>query len=74
MIPQHSSRHHLLCFMFHHLGGETVKQARRMRFDIIARLEQQKPCARRNGCEDRVEMIEGANDAAGKPLRALTLL
>jgi hypothetical protein len=27
MIPPHSSPKHLLCFMFHRLGCETVKQA-----------------------------------------------
>ena len=27
MILRHSSAEHLLCFMFHRLGRETVKQA-----------------------------------------------
>jgi hypothetical protein len=35
MIPQHSSSRHLLCFMFHSLGAETVKQAPGLHFGRV---------------------------------------
>ena len=40
MIPRHSSPEHLLCFMFHRLGCETVKQASGRCFSLFQAVEQ----------------------------------
>jgi hypothetical protein len=58
MTPQHSSGKHLLCFMFHALGGETVEQAPGARFGSIralriARAMQLSQCSWRTAAEQR---------------------
>ena len=55
MIPQHSSSQHLLCFMFHPLGRETVKQAPCRKSHQISLPEEHKPCVSCNGYEERLD-------------------